>query len=399
MTLKPSLPDNRPLTELDSFIRKKMDRDRIPGVAGCIIKHGEVVWADAYGWANLEKRLPMTLDSVQNLCSISKTFVATAVMQLREVGLLGLEDDINEHLAFPVRHPRAPEQAITVKQLLIHTSAIADGLDYGKQYACGDPKMALSVWLREYFTPGGQFYDAGRNFHDWLPEDNRWMYCNLAYGLLAHLVEVVSGIEFKNYCQQQIFAPLGMNTTSWQVSDIDPGNHTIPYTLYEEGKPRGPDWGGVPLGLITPEGPTLSKSLPNGVHANCIYSHPNYPDGFLRSSVTELSHYAIALLTGGRSNNYRLLDDKSVDEMLTPHPVIYPKANVSDRFQGLTWSTSGRIGGEPAWGHSGNDPGYNNDIRLLMSKGIGAIVLTNSNGISPREFTHRFLEIAVDSSL
>src|SRR5688500_313839 len=69
---------------LDQFFRRKMETDHIPGVAACILKRGAVVWSAAYGFANLDERTPMTLDTLQNIGSISKTIATTGLMQLWE---------------------------------------------------------------------------------------------------------------------------------------------------------------------------------------------------------------------------------------------------------------------------------------------------------------------------
>ena len=117
---------------------------RIPGLAACIVKSGRVAWSKGYGWANIAKRVPMDPDrTVQNIGSISKTVVATAVMQLWEKGKFQLDDDVNERLPFAVRSPSHPDTPITYRLLLTHRSGIADSLAYRSSYACGDPSLPL----------------------------------------------------------------------------------------------------------------------------------------------------------------------------------------------------------------------------------------------------------------
>jgi CubicO group peptidase (beta-lactamase class C family) len=386
------------LTEIDGFVWERMARDHIPGVAACIIDRQQIVWSECYGWADLERRVPMSLSGIQNVASISKTVTSTAIMQLQERGLLGLHDDINEYLGFAVRHPAAPDQPITVQKLLTHTSAIADGNAYGQLYACGDPQLSLDRWLREYFVPGGQYYDADGNFHSWLPADEKFEYCNLAYGLLARIVETVSGTPFPEYCRLSIFAPLGMRSTSWRIADIDDARHVVPYTWVEDGVARGPDWGGVPLGAIQQDGPTLRTPLAEGFVANCVYGHPNYPDGFLRTSVDDLSRYLRAYLNGGAFAGHRVLERGTVQAMLSTvlvHDSTDAAGQPQRRHQGLNWMSSVRLGDALAWGHGGSDPGINTDMRILPEAGIGAIVFTNTNGSIPWDITHKLLEVAL----
>src|ERR1700730_3807699 len=101
--------------------------------------------------------------TVQNLGSISKTVVATSVMQLWEKGKFQLDDDVNDRLPFVVRSPSHPETPITYRLLLTHRSGIADSLAYRSSYVCGDPTISLEDWLKGYFTPGGRYYERQGN--------------------------------------------------------------------------------------------------------------------------------------------------------------------------------------------------------------------------------------------
>jgi len=366
-----------------------MLRDHIPGVAACIIKGQDVVWSNAYGWANIEQRIPMSLDGLQNIASISKTFTTTAIMQLVEEGLLELDADLNDILPFVVSNPKRPADHITIRQLLTHTSFLRDGLSYAEHYACGDPRFSLAIWLREYLTPGGEFYSAEQNFHDWAP-GSRFQYCNVSFGILGYIVELKSGIAFPEYCRRNIFSRLNMKETAWMLADIDLSHHVVPYTWVENSTARGPRWGGIPLGVIGEEGPSLEQELEDGYQANCIYNHPNYPDGFLRTSVNQLSKYARAYLNGGKFAERRILQESSVVTLLTDQNVP------GNRQQGLTWYADSQINAEPQWGHGGSDPGSNTDMRLLPSQGVGAIVFANTNGVTPTEISTYLLEKALE---
>lgn len=374
---------------IDAFIEEKMIRDHIPGVAACIIKNEDVVWSNAYGWANIDQSIPMTTDSLQNIASISKTFTTTAVMQLHEAGLLGLDEDLNDILPFSIRNPKRPGDGITLRQLLTHTSFIRDGLAYARHYACGDPRFSLSVWLREYLAPNGTFYSAEENFQDWAP-GSRFEYTNVSFGILAYVVELRSGIPFPEYCRRNIFARLGMDNTSWMLADTDLSRHVVPYTWVENKTARGPRWGGIPLGVIGENGPSLDAELEDGYQANCVYNHPNYPDGFLRTSVNQLSVYARAYLNGGEFAGKRILQEASIREMMTNQNVP------GNRQQGLTWYADDEMRGEPQWGHGGSDPGSNTDMRLLPEQGVGAIVFANTNGVTPTEISGALLEMALE---
>ncbi len=373
--------------EIDAWIRAKMERDHIPGVGVAIVDRHGVVWESAYGWADIPGRRPYTLDTLQNVASISKTFTTTAILQLRDQGLLSLDDDVSDHLPFALRNPSYPDVPITIRHLMTHVSSLRDGTAYSRVYACGDPKITLGVWLQAYFTPGGVYYDRDENWETWGPGD-RWRYCNVTYGVLGYLVERASGMPFPEFCRRQIFLRLGLEDTAWLLADIDRQRHVVPYTWFDDGRPRGPAWGGMELGVIRDEG-VAPDLVAGGYRANCAYNHPNYPDGFLRTSVRQLERYLQAYLNGGILDGARILAESTVNEMLTP------QLTNEGRAQGLTWYAH-RHNGAWAWGHGGSDPGVNNDIRMLPEEGLGVIVLTNTNGIRPTEFTDRLLDEALN---
>ena len=337
----------------EDYFEDRMETMHIPGLTGCVKRNGEMVREIAYGFSDLDEKTPIGLDTIQNIASISKTFAATALMQLWEQGEFRLDDDVNALLPYTVN----PKAAVTFRQLLTHTSSIADGTSYSRNYVCGDPDISLSEWLEEYFTPGGRFYDENENFHPWGPGE-RYTYCNVAYGLLGHLIEVMSGERFADYCQSHIFEPLDMPETSWFLADVDTAKHAIPYTWVEQGEARGPTWGGEPLGAI---GATAEA---DGYLANCLYNHPNYPDGFLRTSVRQLALYMNAYLRGGEP----ILKKETVDTMLKVH---------SEEIWGLCWYVRD-VGGLPFWGHGGADPGVNTRIDFNRETGVGSILFANT---------------------
>ena len=363
--------------DLDAFLEERMASLHIPGIAAMLVKRGEILWSGSYGFADLEKRIPMGLDTIQNVASISKTFTATALMQLLEEGKLRLDEAVDGHLPFPVRNPRYPDDAITFRHLLTHTSSIDDSVSYAHNYVCGDPEVSLADWVEGYFTPGGPFYDAAENFHDHRPGES-YAYNNVAFGLLARLVEVLSGESFPDYCSTRIFEPLSMKETSWFVAGLDPSKQAVPYTWRTDGELRGPTWGGEPQGVIG-EGAAV-----DGFLANCLYNHPNYPDGFLRTSVRQLSRYLMAYLDNGAA----ILKPETVDEMLRVH---------SEEIWGLSWYVRD-VSGRQFWGHGGADPGVNTRIDLNREDGVGAIVFANtfldSGAAEMRELNSRILERA-----
>ncbi len=362
--------------KVDDFFKETMISQHISGIAACTIKNHEVNWSKGYGWADIDKKIPMSPEStVQNIGSISKTITATAAMQLWEKGKFKLDNDVNEFLPFKVWNPLFPDQQITFRQLLTHRSSIKDGPSYGASYACGDPTVPLKNWLKEYFTPGGQFYDKNENFHTWKPGETGPLparpraYSNVAFGLLGHLIEVISGVSLDTYCQKYIFSPLGMDHTSWFLSKLDTSKHAIPYTFIPAGKAEN---------VLLKGGKTKKKVSKDSFVPNCLYSFPNYPDGLVRTSVHQLSGFLLAYMGRGSHKGVQILKKDTVTTMLSKNH--YGK--------GLCWF-SYDYKNDIAWGHGGGDPGVSTIMLFRPSDKSGVIIFANTGGVSLRALVNK----------
>ena len=156
---------------IDSSIRDFMTEKKIPGFVACIVKGNAIVWSNNYGLADIQSNISMSLDAIMNIGSISKTFTATAAMQLWEKGLLDLNADINKYVDFTIRNPNYPDQPITISQILTHTSSIQDGEAYRHSYSCGDPVQSLNDWIYNNLNTNGAHYYQGSNFGRKLPKN------------------------------------------------------------------------------------------------------------------------------------------------------------------------------------------------------------------------------------
>ena len=351
---------------IDISIRAFMAEKKIPGFAACIVKEGTLTWSKSYGQADIRNNVPMSLDGIMNIGSISKTFAAAATMQLWEKGLIDLDADINKYLDFEIRNPSYPHKPITIFQILTHTSSIIDGKAYHDSYSCGDPILSLNEWIYENLTNGGKYYHDGSNFGDWPPGDKD-KYSNVAFGLLGLIVEKVAKQAFNEYCTEHIFKPLGMKNTGWFLNEIDTKKHIKPYAYVTQENRND---------LLENKRlfPQETEFKVGSFVENCLYSFPNYPDGLVRTSVRELSLYLTAMINGGELNGARILEKETVDKMLS----LQIKGNNS---QGLCWhtdeieSTSGRI---TLWGHTGGDPGITTYLFFHPIAKIGVITFQNN---------------------
>jgi CubicO group peptidase (beta-lactamase class C family) len=342
--------DDRNNTWLDTYIDSIMQVYCVPGVAACVVKGGEIIWTATYGYANIEQNIPVTDSTLFGLASVSKTVVATAVMQLCEDGYFALDDDINDYLDFTVVHPQYPDSAITFRMLLTHTSCIVDNwsvldplLIWG-----GDSPIPLGEFLEDYLTPGGAYYNPSANFLQYWCPGTYWIYCNVTVALAAYLVEVVTGLDFEQYCQENIFQPLSMNETSWFLANLDTNHVATPYY-----------WNGIAY-------------VPYQ-----HYGYPYYPAAQLRTSSIQLARHLLAFGKFGQVDSVRILDSTTVVEMRT---IQFPGLSPD---QCLIWFTE-FWGGYWTFFHIGEWYGIRNDNSYQPDENWGTIVLTNGESATCR---------------
>jgi CubicO group peptidase (beta-lactamase class C family) len=169
---------------LDQAVRELMSAGRLPGLSAAVVREGEVVWTRAWGLANIAAGRLVTSDTLFMLASVSKTVVATAVLQAIEEGFFDLDTDVNHVLPFSVRNPVHPDVPITVRELLTHTSSIRDNwklLIYS--YVAGDAEMELGRFLRRYLAPTGA--DLAPNNYYAVGPGRSYRYANVGASLAA----------------------------------------------------------------------------------------------------------------------------------------------------------------------------------------------------------------------
>ncbi len=355
--LKYSSTNYNSLTNIDSFITATMSTTNVPGLSACIVRDGEIIWKGAYGYADIANNIEVTDSTLFKIASLSKTITGAALMQLWEAGLFELDDNINDYLNdFQVHIPNYYSNPITFRMLLTHTSSIADngGLLGSLVTWGGDSPITLDSLLKNYFTPGGIYYNSALNFVNAAP-GTVWQYSNVGSALIGYLVETISGKSFEQYCQDSIFIPLGMDETSWFLSNLNTNHIALPYS-YSGGS----------------------------YHSYGHYGMVTYPAGQLRTSAVQFARHLISFMQKGQIDGIRILDSSSVELMRT---IQFPNLN---NEQGLIWFiyqyTVPSFGTYTFCGHNGSSYGVRTgmDFTLEPDANTGVIVLTNSESDAGR---------------
>ncbi|MEO0731436.1 MAG: serine hydrolase domain-containing protein [Bacteroidota bacterium] len=344
------------------------DNSDVPGFAVAVVSAEKTLYAHGFGFANRETGRPFTENTVLNLGSITKTVIGFVLMQLEEDGKVSLDDPINQHLPFPVRNPHFPNTPITVRQLATHTSSLTDGVDdmlIEKTYLFTDSvnfrpeelpedyysyfqiyrtnrSVTLPEFLKNAYTPAGAWYEKGNFLED--PPGTVYQYTNLGATLLAYLVETVAGRPFKELTREELFTPLGMEHTYWDLDRV-------------------------------PEEDRVTHYLSNGL-AIPDYSLITYPDGGLRTSVSDFSLYLREMIAGLVGTG-QLLTPKAYQALMTNQLTAanFPAANFG-KAHGLLWQVN-HDGDNISM--NGADPGVVTYTLFTTSGNVGIAIFLNTN--------------------
>jgi CubicO group peptidase (beta-lactamase class C family) len=182
--------------ELERLVRHEQRKQRLPSVTAAVVRDGKLVWETAVGAADVKEPRDATPDTQYRVGSITKTFTAAAIMQLRDEGKLDLEDTLD-------RHVEGAAHAPTIRRLLSHTS--------GLQRETHD-----DAWLHAHFADVSELLETLDRAEQVLPPGARFHYSNLAFALLGIVVERVAGVPYTEYVEQRLLQPLGLLRTTFE---------------------------------------------------------------------------------------------------------------------------------------------------------------------------------------
>jgi CubicO group peptidase (beta-lactamase class C family) len=332
----------------------------VSGVAVIVIKDGKTVFADTAGRAVMDsaRERMLTLDTPVRVASISKLPVGIALLQLADAGRLDLDGDLSPLLGFSFRNPHHPDRPITARMLLSHTSSLRDADIYG---------LPPPYSLEELVRPGGAFDPEGRRWADEVP-GSRFTYTNLNYGVMATLIERLTGQRFDAVVTSRVLAPLGMRA-AYDVRLLDEERFQALAPVYGRQADgawvaKVDDYDGVrPDNRPTIFGVKALVDLPRIVPGRNGTSLS--PQGGMRASARDLERLLRFLLGRGTVEGRRVLSPAGFERMLAPHWTYDPAGNNGDTDGGLLrqWSLGIQCtthGGGPGdgdrWSAGPNDP-------------------------------------------
>ncbi|MCI0350285.1 MAG: beta-lactamase family protein [Acidobacteriales bacterium] len=333
---------------LGGLIPAEIARNDIAGATVAIVKDGKLLFAKGYGYADLEKRVPVSAEgTLFRPGSVSKLFTWTAVMQLVEQGKLDLDRDVNEYLDFKI--PATYSQPITLRHIMTHTPGFEEVV---KDLFVRDASQLRP--LRDYV--------ANRIPRRIFPPGKIPAYSNYATALAGYIVERVSGQPYNDYVRDAILIPLGMNRSTFA-------------------QPLPPELE-----------PLMSKGYKLGSKGSKQFEVVQaWPAGSLSATATDIARFMLAHLQQGRLEKAQILKPETARLM---HARQFGYA---DNMNGMALGFYEEDKqGRHIIGHGGDTQYFHSDLHLMLDANLGFFISYNSQGradVSPRSIIwQRFLE-------
>lgn len=308
--------------KIDEYIKSEIESSHIPGLVLGIVK-GDEVYVKGYGKANNNGDSP-TPSTPFIIGSLSKSFTALAIMQLRDRGKLNLDNPIQKYLPWFTLKDKDEASKITIRNLLNQTSGFSlySGLDQFAKTNKTSDDLVLDQQNIKLTQPVGSYFQ----------------YSNCNFILLGKIIEEVSGMSYGEYMNKHVFAPLDMKNTFASQED------------------------GLKHDMAQGFSPWFGFYLPS----NIKNADGNVPAGYLLSSAEDMTHYLKAQLNDGLYNYSLVLSPKGIDEMHTP--------SVAAPIYGMGWFT------EPnkIW-HDGLVPNFRSYMRIDPENEIGFFFSFNTS--------------------
>ena len=319
--------------DLDVLIRREMERGRLPGLAIALVDGDEIVWSRGYGCADLESKEPVTPSTVFAIQSVTKSVLATALLQWHERGCFQLDDPVAPHLApIALTNEWEAESPITFRGLLTHTAGLP--VDFGG--AAGKDASSLEDFVaavaKTVRKPGEDI-----------------IYANYGYDMIGLFLERFARTPVADALRDQVLAPLEMRSTyagrppeavrparGYYLSAVDGEHHAVPHDYEEAGAwPR--------------------------------------PAGVLLSTVEDVARFLIAHVNGGLYRGRRILREETAAEMHRLHASHGEARN----GMGLGFKVDESSRGHFIY-HGGDGVGFTALIGACPERRAGVVLLMNA---------------------
>ncbi len=320
-------------SQISALIEAEQGMSTVPGAAFGIVVDGQLAGFFSHGVADVATGAAPTEQSIARVASVTKTFTATAIMQLRDASLLALDDPLLLYIPefTAAQAISAPLEGVTIRRMLTHYSGLSTE----------HPDLD---WDTPNFPTLEHVLDSLEKIQVVIPQDSQWKYSNLAYSLLGEVISRLSGKPYIEYVHDEIIGPLGLANTAY---DLSPEQQKLKMTGYSPPSPDESEARIAPIGHL------------NGFSAA----------GQLQTNVEDLAKWVGFQLGSGPDS---VLSKQSLNEMHSP---VYVADDWSNG-QGLGWRAV-RRGEHVYWNHGGAVHGFSTSVIFNVPTRTGVIALMN----------------------
>ena len=333
---KEELPHPKTLEEVQKAMKDVVEKRHVTGAGVALVSNGQVLWCGGIGKADLTANRDMQCDTEFRVGSISKSFVALALLKLQEEGKINLYARLHDVAPeIPLKDRWESSNPVRIVNLLEHTAGFDD--------------MAPSEVYNRHDRADFPLLDVFKRFQE--PQDVRWppstrfAYSNPGYGIAGYLIEKVSGLPFEQYIQLNILAPIGINAGDFRLNDANRAKLAQGY----DGNP------------------------PRAIPYKEIYLRPA---GDMKASPEELAKFVQFFLRRGRAGDIQLLKPDSIARMEYPETVSSARNGLRLGYGLANYTESD--GGVITHGHDGGIDGFISTYRYMPEQNWGYVVLLNS---------------------
>ncbi|MCI0457304.1 MAG: serine hydrolase, partial [Gemmataceae bacterium] len=325
---------------LEQWLQREVETKNLPALSIALVDDQTIVWARGFGFADPQKKVPATAQTVYRVGSVSKPVTGLALMLLVQMGLIDLDAPVTRYL--PDFRPRdTSEKAITLRHLLAHRSGLVRESPVGNYFDDSEPSLAKTV---ESLNKTALVF----------PTEKRVSYSNAAVAVAGYVLERTSKEPFAKAIKSMLLEPVGMKSSGFELTPAlkERLAHATMWTYH------GTEFPAPTFGLGTS------------------------PAGNLYSTVTDMGKLLSFLFAGGRTEKGQLLEKATLEKMWVPH---FAKAGEKSGY-GVGFFVS-EFEGRKRIGHGGAVYGFATQVAALPEDKLGVVVVASkdvANGVTSR---------------
>jgi CubicO group peptidase (beta-lactamase class C family) len=339
---------SRAFPAIDAIMRDFAASNDVPGMAFGVVIDGRLALSGAYGYRDVVARAPVDENTVFRIASMTKSFTAAAILQLRDQGLLSIEDPVEVHVPEleGLLYPTSDSPRLTIRHLLTHSAGFPEDNPWGDQQLDATDAL-MSEWMREgipFSTAPGTAYE----------------YSNYGFSILGRIIANVSGMPYPRYVRERLLEPLGMTVTTLEASAVPADRLAHGYRLQDGewlDEPPLPDGSFGPMGGMLTSAGDLGRWV--GFMLDAFPPRDGGEEGPLRRAsrreMQQVSRYA---------GSTAIVNGEGEVEMVAGGYGYALRVQQTCEYPSMVW-------------HTGGLPGYGSIMRWYPDYGVGVFAMGN----------------------